>query len=64
MRWGVFWKRLTGSLEHSALIIEGAMRIHNFLVDYRDAQSTDESTNNMVDERNIERDIFENDIRK
>ena len=61
LRWGVFWKRLTGSLEHSALIIEGAMRIHNFLVDYRDEQSTDESTNNMVNEINIERDIFEND---
>ena len=39
LRWGIFWKRLTSSLEHAALIIEGAMHLHNFLVDYRDAQT-------------------------
>ena len=38
------------------------MRIHSFLIDYRDEQSaTDQSTNDMADEINIERDIFEND---
>ena len=36
LRWGIFWKRLMCSLEHSALIIEGAMCLHNFLVDYRE----------------------------
>ena len=35
LRWGVFWKRLTGSVHNSFIIIQGAMRIHNFLIDYR-----------------------------
>jgi len=56
LRWGIFWKRLTGSLEHGSLIIEGAMRLHNYLVDYRDAQ-----TNNVEVESDIESVIFEND---
>ena len=56
LRWGIFWKRLTGSLEHSALIIEGAMRLHNFLVDYREAQTI------MPDEdQTTDSTIFEND---
>ena len=36
LRWGIFWKRLTCSLDHASVIIEGAMRIHNFIVDYRE----------------------------
>ena len=36
MRWGIFWKRLNCSLENAAIIIEGAMRLHNYLVDYRE----------------------------
>ena len=36
MRWGIFWKRLNCKLEHAAIIIEGAMRLHNYLVDYRE----------------------------
>ena len=36
MRWGIFRKRLNCKLEHAAIIIEGAMRLHNYLVDYRE----------------------------
>ena len=35
LRWGLFWKRLTSSVNNSILSCEGAMHIHNFLVDYR-----------------------------
>ena len=28
LRWGIFWKRLTRSLENTALVIEGSMRLH------------------------------------
>ena len=56
LRWGIFWKRLTGSLEHSSLIIEGAMRLHNFLVDYRDAQIHVDDEDNTTDSM-----IFQND---
>ena len=38
---GIFWKRLTSSLDNTFTIIEGAMRIHNFLVDYRDDNMMD-----------------------
>ena len=34
LRWGIFWKRLTCTLENACLIIEGAMRLHNILVDW------------------------------
>jgi len=37
MRWGIFWKPLRCSLDKSTIIIEGAMRLHNYLVEYRDA---------------------------
>ena len=37
MRWGIFWKRLKCSLENAALIIEASMRLHKFLVDYRES---------------------------
>ena len=42
-------------LEHSALIIEGAMCLHNFLVDYREA-------NKEKDDLNIERYLFNDEI--
>ena len=35
LRWGIFWRRLYGSIDNSFLIIQGAMRIHNFLIDFR-----------------------------
>ena len=47
MRWGIFWKRLNCSLEHAAIIIEGAMRLHNYLVDYREKHLV---TNELVDD--------------
>ena len=55
LRWGIFWKRLSCSLEHATVIIEGAMRIHNFLVDYRDEHCDREQELN-------ERSIFTDDI--
>lgn len=32
----LFWKILTSSLDHGSVIIEGAMHLHKFLVDYQD----------------------------
>ena len=58
LRWGIFWKRLTGSLEHSALIIEGAMHLHNFLVEYRDAHTSSDESTDEVEERTL----FEEDL--
>ena len=55
LRWGIFWKRLMCSLDHISLIIEGAMCLHNYLVDYRDE-------NKMMSDLNIDRNIFETEI--
>ena len=36
LRWGIFWKRLSCTLDNAAIIIEGAMQLHNYLVGYRE----------------------------
>ena len=35
MRWGIFWRPLQFTLQHNTKIIDAAMRLHNFIVDYR-----------------------------
>ena len=35
MRWGIFWRPLGFSLYNNIQIIDGAMRLHNFIVEYR-----------------------------
>ena len=57
LRWGIFWKRLCYSLEHAAIIIEGAMHLHNFLVDYRESKVVNKKLHTF-----IEREIFQNDL--
>ena len=52
------------SLEHAALIIEGAMCLHNFLVDYRDNMGLQVETavfNNEVTDINAEPLVVGND---
>ena len=58
LRWGIFWKRLCMSLDNAADIIEGAMHLHNFLVNYRESLTNEDKR----DERIIERHVFEQDI--
>ena len=36
-RWGIFWSAIMYSLENTCIICEGAMHLHNFLVDYRNS---------------------------
>jgi hypothetical protein len=38
MRWGIFWRKLTFSIEQIGKIINAAMLLHNFLVDEREAE--------------------------
>ena len=42
LRWGIFWKRLNYSLDNISIIVEGAMRLHNYLVDYRESFTAEE----------------------
>ena len=55
MRLGIFWKRLNCSLEHEDIIIEGAMRLYNYLVDYREI-------NKAVNELNDDMAAFHDDL--
>ena len=54
---GHFWKRLCVSLSHAAIIIEGSMHLHNFLVDYRESQ-----VENKKLYTRIEREVFNNNL--
>ena len=57
LRWGFFWKRLSVSLSRAAIIIEGAMYLHNFLVDSRECHVM----NKIFDSQN-EREVFNNGL--
>ena len=35
-RWGIFWKPLQGSLTNHKYVIDSALRLHNFIVEYRE----------------------------
>ena len=38
MRWGIFWKKLSFNLDNTVNIIDAALRLHNFIVDYRNEE--------------------------
>ena len=38
-QWGIFWSAISYSLHNTCIICEGAMHLHNFLVDYRNSLS-------------------------
>ena len=57
LRWAIFWKRICCSLSHAAIIIEGAMHLHNFLVNYRENIVLDKNLHTY-----IEREVFNNDL--
>ena len=48
LRWGIFWKRLCGSVDTNIMICEGAMHLHNYLVDFRDEHDVDYNYENMI----------------
>ena len=57
LRWGIFWKPLRFSLVQNFRVIDAAMHLHNFIVDFR--ENTKEST--ITEE--IEREVFDDDVR-
>ena len=42
MRWGIFWKALSFNLNNIVNIIDAALRLHNFIVDYRNEKKNKE----------------------
>ena len=43
-RWGIFWRPLEGSLDQHKYTIDAALRLHNYIVDYREATTTTTTT--------------------
>jgi hypothetical protein len=37
LRWGILWRPLQCSLAHNCQIIDACMRLHNFIVEYRES---------------------------
>lgn len=58
MRWGVLWRPLKFTLKHNCQVIDACMRLHNFIVDFREADKNND------DGAAMERDVFDDDCRR
>ena len=58
LQWGILWKPLRFSLVHNVDVIDACMRLHNFIVDYREMAGEAD----LIDE--IERAVFNEDCRR
>ena len=56
LRWGILWKPLRFSLKHNVKVIDACMRLHNFIVDFREARRS------VFD--SAERPVFDDDCRR
>ena len=36
MRWGILWRPLSFSMKHNTQVIDACLRLHNFIVDFRE----------------------------
>jgi hypothetical protein len=54
LRWGILWKELEYSLELNCTVIDVCMRLHNFIVEYRNSDRMDV----------LDRDVFNDDCRR
>lgn len=43
--WGIFWKPLKFSLKENVKVIDAAMRLHNFIIDWRETHEKDTTLN-------------------
>ena len=59
-RWGILWKPLEGSLQNHQYTIDAALRMHNFIVEFRELQMNEGKINvdDDLEELNIESDNF------
>lgn len=62
-RWGIFWRPLQGSLSNHKYTIDSALRLHNFIIDWREAEIERQATRNAQGMRTLSPDDIE-DIRE
>ena len=56
LRWGILWRPLKFSLKNNITVIDACLRLHNFIVDHREASAEQEYR--------MERDVFDDDCRR
>jgi len=58
LRWGILWRPLCFNMKHNINTIDACLRLHNFIVDYREShliEGTDQS---------VDRETFDEDCRR
>ena len=50
LRWGILWRALQCSLAHNIQIIDACMRLHNFIIEYREATADNQEGLDIFDE--------------
>lgn len=55
LRWGILWRPLSFSLAHNCNVIDACMRLHNFIVDFREDSAA---------ELALDRSVFDDDCRR
>lgn len=58
MRWGILWKPLGFSLKNNLKVIDACLRLHNFIVDFREAEKE------VSPLEELERLVFDEDCRR
>lgn len=58
LRWGILWRPLKFSLKHNIAIIDACMRMHNFIVDFRESNMITTSLDR------LDKDVFDEDCRR
>jgi hypothetical protein len=58
LRWGILWRPLQFSLDLNCKVIDACMRIHNFIVDFREMNLC------VVESIAFDRDVFDDDCRR
>ncbi len=58
LRWGILWRPLQFSLDLNCKVIDACMRIHNFIVDFREMNLC------VMESIAFDRDVFDDDCRR
>jgi hypothetical protein len=58
LRWGILWRPLHFSLDMNCKVIDACMRLHNFIVDYRERYLC------VLESTALDRDVFDDDCRR
>ena len=61
LRWGILWRRLQFSLKMNCKVIDACMRLHNFIVDFRDEHLSQSGSRDSLE---MDRMVFSDEMRR